>query len=983
MMPVGGIQPTKTFGCKHAPGIQLTDLNKQLNKNDWNKIKDYPLMKHFKGIEQEIYSLRDFQNLLTQIFDKNVFMIHGAFINSGDSEKLSNMIRRSRDTKKDGLPPTIKDRDVELFAIDIDNFEYDVAGLKDGPEAIEAFIKYKLPEEFHNADYVYQFSSSYGLTPANEEIKLKAHIFFTPENPINTLSLYNWAKAWNDAMSDSVIDPSIYKPVQPIYTKKRICDKSIDPMDEQNMDFIGYIDKGQPLLEWAPENISAVPKQKASMDLGMFDSDDSEVIESKDVGNLVNLNLDKPKDYDISSSIRKIMSSENFHEPIRSTALSLINKGLSAHDTRVFIEEFMHVAKQSVKDDPERMVDWQLRFDDIPRAVESAIEIVDKPTFDDIREWIEDTDKRQIQAEFAGKLLSFDGVELKSLIRFVDDRTHFGVRAIGDDVKIAKEEKRLEMQDIARKLKSEERKNQGVFEIELTNSTYGTATHSVCKILAESTKKPEVYKLGNSLSIVESTIPKTIRQITKKNALKGDYPPMPVIRDISAPVGVIRGRVEKDCIFLNEQGKEIVCPDSILTAVPKMYGAEWKPLSGIVEHPFVNDEWELVEKNGYDPGTGLYAVMHKKLKITLTDPKEAYNYLVNDVMAEFPFQTKLDEAAAVGMLMSAIQRPYVIGDHGMPGFAIVSPKPSSGKTTLAQLLSYSIYSRPVAATGWSDNDEELGKHLLAILREGHSCVLFDNIAKDASIKSNELAKAMTSGTYSRRKLGSNETEEVPSSVLWLFTGNNIVFKGDFATRILPIRIVPKSERPEFRKFKRTDIGQWAMDNRKKIISAIISIVMAGKDIDYSKIDTSARFKEWDKFVRVPLMEVSGQDLLSVFDRNDFLDDETIAKGELLQMLHKTFGSHNFVTKDIMKLMEGQNLGLGTVAVDSTGSDYTHAITEAFNEKATLNIKTLGRFILGMKDFILGGLMLVREEGLSVAKWKVVEIDVNDGNEETK
>lgn len=940
--------PTKTFEYKD---------------NKWVKTLSYPLMKHFKGIKQDCTDLKDFYEILKEAFNKSVFMIHGDFIQGTD---LNKMIRGSRDNRKDKLPPTICDRMLDLFCVDID--DYIMNGNQSVPDTIEKFIFECLPSEFFVCDYVYQLSSSHGLGTN----KLKCHLFFTPQEPIHNKVLYKWAQMWINTTGKKIIDPSVYKSVQPIYTQKRICLGKEDPVD--NEDFIGYVNKGQPYLQWYADSVIEEMKSGPKIESEWKSEHDIEYQKN----NLVNLK--KNQDFDISESIRKIMSSEDYHSQIRSCALSLINKNVSAKDTRIFIQEFMQVAKQGIRDDPDRLVDWQNRYDDIQRAVESAVDIVDHPSMEDMLEWIEENAVNTIRREFAKKMISFSGVELKTLIRALDKKTDFGARAIHQDIKTAQEEKKEELFDIAKKLKSEERKAQNIFEIEITNSTYGSVTSSVCKILSQSEKKPEIYKLGNTLSVIESSIPKTIRQITKKGMLGNDYPLMPIVHDISSPVGVIRSRVEKDCTFMDVTGKEIVCPDSILNAVPRMYNVDWKPLSGIVEHPFIDDNWNLVEKDGYDTNTGLYACLHKKLKVKLIDPKKAYEYLIKEVFAEFPFQTDLDATAAIGMFMSAVQRPYVIGDHGMPGYAIVSPKPSSGKTTLAQLLSYSIYNRPVAATGWSDNDEELGKHLLAILREGHSCVLFDNIKKDAAIRSNELAKAMTSGTYSRRKLGSNETEEVPSSVLWLFTGNNIVFKGDFATRILPIRIVPMDERPEFRKFNRKDVGQWAMDNRKKIISAILSIVMVGKGIDHSKFEKASRFKEWNKFVRIPLLEISGCDILDIFDKNDFLDDETIAKGDLLELIHNTFEDRPFVTKDIMKLVEGETLGLGTVAADTTGSNFRHTIVEAFNEKAVINIKTLGRFILGMKDLILRGYMLVREEGLSVAKWRVIKMENgNDSN----
>ncbi len=952
LMPLIKDPPTKTFEVR--------------KDGTWVKTKGYPMMKHYRGIIQEVDNIEDFGKILKQVTTKSAFMIHGDFIPGTD---LNKMVRRSRSDKGD---PSICDSMLELFAIDIDGFplldmkkigedldiEYDLVEI--GKETIDHFVKTCLPEEFSNASYVYQFSSSFGLTSNN----LKAHLYFTPEEPIHNVALRKWASAWNTTHKENLVDPAIYRAAQPLYTRHRICTISAghpefdnlnynaDPIDIDDM--IGYVQGSNYLLYWQPSKIETLK------------------VKDNEVGNLVN--LQQPEAFDLSSSIRKIMTSENFHEPLRSTALSLLNKNVSPKDTKSFLEEFMRVAKQGIKDDPERLIDWQLRYDDIQRAIDSAIEIVNTPTFDDILDWITNSSIEEIKKDFASKLINFEGTELKGLAREVDERIEFGLRAISEDIKIAKAESKAELAKIARAIKTEERKSNGVFEIEITNSTYGEATINVCKVLSKSEKTPKVFKLGNTLSVIDYSIPKTIRQITRKKALKEDYPTMPVVRSIDGPVGVIRARVEKDCVFINETGKEIVCPESILNAVPKMASIDWRPLAGIVEHPFIDDNWNLVEKSGYDESTGLFAELHHKLKIKLTTPKKAYKYLTEEVLAEFPFQTKLDQATAVGMLMTAIQRPYVTGDNGMPGYAIVSPKPSSGKTTLAQLLSYSIYNRPVAATGWSDNDEELGKHLLAILREGHSCVLFDNIKKDAAIQSNELAKAMTSGTYSRRKLGVNETEEVPSSVLWVFTGNNIVFKGDFATRILPIRIVPNMERPESRKFNRQDIGQWAMDNRKKIISAILSIIMAGKDVDEEKYKSSARFKEWNRFVRIPLMEVSSEDLLDVFSQNDFMDDEAIAKGELLELLRKTFGDNLFKTRDIMDLVDGMAITGTKVALDTNGSEFKHTITEAFNEKATVNIKTLGRYILGMKDFILRGLMLVRAESKPMAKWRVVEIE---------
>ncbi len=108
--------------------------------------------------------------------------------------------------------------------------------------------------------------------------------------------------------------------------------------------------------------------------------------------------------------------------------------------------------------------------------------------------------------------------------------------------------------------------------------------------------------------------------------------------------------------------------------------------------------------------------------------------------------------------------------------------------------------------------------------------------------------------------------------------------------------MPQTENPESRSFKRNDIGQWAIDNRKRIISAVLSIVMAGKDIKGKLTKKTSRFKEWDVLVRTPLLAVSGQDLLNVFVENEFSDEEDLPRGELLELLDKTFEGKTLIQK---------------------------------------------------------------------------------------
>ena len=145
------------------------------------------------------------------------------------------------------------------------------------------------------------------------------------------------------------------------------------------------------------------------------------------------------------------------------------------------------------------------------------------------------------------------------------------------------------------------------------------------------------------------------------------------------------------------------------------------------------------------------------------------------------------------------------------------------------------------------------------------------------------------------------------------------------------------------------------------------------DVDNSDINTSSRFKEWDKFIRIPLLKLTSLDIMEGFNKNNFIDDETIAKGDLLEFLYNVFKHSTFQTKDILKLSRGDALGFDTLPTDFDGLSFKDTLIEAFSEKSIISTKTLGRYILGMKDFILRGYQLIREDGGSAAKWKVIKI----------
>lgn len=893
-----------------SDGFRATKQFRYKN-NSWELDEDYNAGMFFKGFDIPVSSLYNFYEIMEQNQEYPVFMIHGDFIDGVDKK---NMIRRTRDGHKDKRPPTIKNRNINLFCLDIDGY--------DGDHDIDIFIKEHLPEQFHKADYVYQYSSSYGLTSKT----LKCHIFFWLKKSAYNIDIRNWIKEYNKIKEwGNIIDPAPLNAAQPVYTQKRICVGAVDPIDN----FLGYI------------------KKEGDLD---FTFESVEIEEKKKI-------VPKKTDYNLKAGIEKILKSENYHEELRSLALSLINRKMPPDTVKQMLQGSMMSAEN--KDDR-----WQDRYDDIERTVDSAVDIVDKPTIEEILQWIYSEETPTVKADYAKKVLHLSPMDRTTAIADISKKIGYGVADIKKTIKIAEEEDKLKKIEAARKQRTKERETRGIYEIEVLTTNSGDVAKVSSDIIAKSKKKPEVFIMSDFLCSIDLAKPKTIRQALKSDDLGIDYPKMPIISQYRKPFYTLAARLEKDIVYINESGIDIECPTRVLHIIGEGSNENLKPLTGIVEHPFIDNNWKLVKKQGYDKRTGLFTFLHHKLKITKMEPQKAFDFLTNEVLAEFPFEKKIDKIVAVAALMTAIQRPTISGDSGFPGFGIVSPTQSSGKTTLAQLISYSIFNRPVAAATLPENDEEeLAKALLAILQEGHSCVLFDNITQGTQVTSNNLAKVMSSDSFRGRQLGENKTVEVPCSVLWLFTGNGIKFVGDFSTRIYPININPKMADPNTRVFKRENIGQWALDNRKKIISAVLSIIISGKGI---KTKHGTRFKEWDKFVRQPLLKVSGVDINDAIKDNQLNDPIQAAKTNLFVELKKEFGEEKFTTKDILKRAFGgfDNLDEGTPLGD--------AMEELFGDKKR-KTQSIGMFLSSMVGEVAGDLCLQKMNS-NIVKWFLIEIN---------
>ncbi len=604
----------------------------------------------------------------------------------------------------------------------------------------------------------------------------------------------------------------------------------------------------------------------------------------------------------------------------------------------------------------------------------------DEQVLTDVLAWVEETeDNRTILKNWLEKTSHLSPHDIEIVKQAVHDKTGVKISILNNELKEKRTtEKKAESKARAEKT-SIEREKMGIREIVYWPTETGKCCHQISHALRDHPEE-KIYRFAGNLIKIVNKQPTTVRMVKKIHDKGGAYPPMPIISQFTNET--LCHEVEKVavCQTKDKEGNsvDIPWPKNVLKGVQELTETHEKPLVGIVEHPYIGDDFKPVLTRGYDSTTGLYKVSDVNPDIDFfKDPGEALIYIADEVLQDFPFSSEMDEIAAVSCFLTGMQRKLITDNSGCPGYLFTAPVQSSGKTTLCQAINQSLYGRPAAATSFSKDDTEMAKHLLGILQEGISCVLFDNLPEGSVIESNELAKAITSDSYSNRWLGHNKTLTAPSSVLWLMTGNNISICGDFNTRFLKIELDPKAANPDQRRFKRENITDWCDLNRGKILGACMKIILAGKD--YSNPDLKpSRFPSWDRFVRNPLFKISEIDIAEIFQRNKMSDPKIEGQNNFFEAWFNAFGSAPTTAKQVLDYCTRatDDERFSGVGVDN---ELAEATRDIFSGGRLPSTNSLGKWLGTMKNRYFGGYKLIdsgigtNREQLNKITWVVKDV----------
>jgi hypothetical protein len=270
-------------------------------------------------------------------------------------------------------------------------------------------------------------------------------------------------------------------------------------------------------------------------------------------------------------------------------------------------------------------------------------------------------------------------------------------------------------------------------------------------------------------------------------------------------------------------------PNAVVRDIESLGSWDFPALAGVVEVPVLRPDGTVLDQPGYDQETRLYYHPAQGLQVPLIpdDPSpadiETAADLLADVLHDFPFEDDASRANAFAAMITPILRPAINGPLALA--LLDAPQQGTGKSLLASTIALIATGRPASMMAAPDSDEEWRKRITATLYSGANVINIDNI--EGQLKAPSLASALTSEIWRDRMLGRSETLELPQRATWLATGNNIRLGGDLQRRSYWIRLDAKSATPWLdRKFKHPNLAEWVLENRGRIVAAILTLARA-------------------------------------------------------------------------------------------------------------------------------------------------------------
>jgi hypothetical protein len=432
-----------------------------------------------------------------------------------------------------------------------------------------------------------------------------------------------------------------------------------------------------------------------------------------------------------------------------------------------------------------------------------------------------------------------------------------------------------------------------------------------------------------------------------------------------------------------EHSKDCLAPGWLIDAIlaAKMWPGI-RELLTLTECPYLREDGTIAYEAGYDPGTRTLFIPRFTLPpigdhLTKEDAQQAVARLL-DPLGQFPFNSPEDKFVWLTGLLTAVQRPVIMGP--VPGFAFIGNKAGCGKELLINLIGQLVFGGNIPTSPYPTDKDESDKVALALALCGVQAVHFDNLNEGSSYGNAGIDSALTSRTRDGRVLGSNRyAKQVPIRPWWALSGNNISPGHDAFRRWLPVNLETDLESPHERDdLKIVKLEDHFRNNRPEFVRDALIILKAHSDCGGPGhgMGPLGSFVDWDDAVRAPAYFATGLDCLETQRQATKDSPEYVRKLMLLETLYElgAVNTNGFTCAEILNMadyfMHDKQGGLSQYPA------LRNTLMEFSKDGKLPTANFMGYFMRGIAKTRYGNYRLekVLDDEKTVRRWRVVKIN---------
>lgn len=370
-------------------------------------------------------------------------------------------------------------------------------------------------------------------------------------------------------------------------------------------------------------------------------------------------------------------------------------------------------------------------------------------------------------------------------------------------------------------------------------------------------------------------------------------------------------------------------------------------LSRIVSAPVFSQDGKLETTPGYSEISKNY--FHNRNNLIIpeipvnpsADEIKDLKSLLDDTISDFPFVSNSDKTNAISLFLLPFCRDMIQG--ATPLYCIEASQAGSGKGLLTDALLYPGTGGNISLTSPTNQDEEMRKRIITLLKEGKEVILLDNFN---NIDSPALAACISADTFSDRKLGKNETMSFNVRNIWVTTANNPTFSNEIARRTIRIRLEPATDKPWLRSnFKIDDLREYVKFNRSSFCYAALILIQSWITAGKPKPDIKplGTFESWSYVIGGILQHAGYTDFMA--NALEFYETADIESEGWKALCHSWYEKHQstqILTRDILSLTQN---------IDSLS---------IYGKTDDSRLKSLGRMLSKNRNRIFDGYQINRQ-----------------------